>query len=47
MAEFAKARNAHNEPTLCWWVPHVIRKRDAIKSKATSRIRETTHKHGT
>jgi hypothetical protein len=46
VAEFAKARNIHNEPAFCWWVPYVLRKREVIISKATARIRETTHKYG-
>ena len=46
VTEFAKARDLESEPAFCWWVPHVLRKRDVIISNVTSRARKTTHKYG-
>ena len=28
VAEFAKARDLVSEHAFCWWVPHVLRKKD-------------------
>ena len=32
LAEYAKARNIHQEPAFAWWVPYTLRKRDVILS---------------
>ena len=44
---FVKARDLEKEPAFCWWIPHVLRKRDAIISSVTSRVQKITHEHGT
>ena len=46
VAEFSKARDLESEHTFCWWVPHVLRKRDLIIYNFTSRARKTSNKCG-
>ena len=46
VADFAFARNLQDEPAFAWWVHHVIKKRDAIVSAVSNRVRQTTHKYG-
>ena len=36
---FVKSRGADREPTMCWFAPCVLRKRDAVMSKVAARIR--------
>ena len=45
-AEFAKSRGIDNEPAFAWWVPHTLKKRNAIISAMKVRLRQTTHKYG-
>ena len=45
-AEFAKSRGIDNESTFAWWVPHTLRKRNAIISAMKMRLWKTTHKYG-
>ena len=45
-AEFAKSRGIDDESTFVWWVPHTLRKRNAIISAMKTRLRKTTHKYG-
>ena len=45
-AEFAKSRGIDDEPAFAWWVPHTLRKRNAIISAMKVRLRKTTHKYG-
>ena len=45
-AEFAKSRGIDNESTFAWWVPHTLKKRNAIISAMKMRLRKTTHKYG-
>ena len=44
-AEFAKSRGIDNESTFAWWVPHTLRKRNAIISAMKTRLQKTTHKY--
>ena len=46
LAEFAKARGIANEPAFAWWVPHTLRRRNAILSSVKARVRKKTHKYG-
>ena len=46
LAEFAKARGIANEPAFAWWVPHTLRRRNAILSAVKARVRKKTHKYG-
>jgi hypothetical protein len=45
LAEFAKARGFVNEPAFAWWVPHTLRRRNAILSSVKARARKKTHKY--
>ena len=45
-AEFAKSRGIDDEAAFAWWVPHTLRKRNAIISAMKTRLRKTTHKYG-
>ena len=44
-AEFAKSRGIDDEAAFIWWVPHTLRKRNAIISAIKTRLRKTTHKY--
>jgi hypothetical protein len=46
LAEFAKARSIADEPAFAWWVPHNLRRRNAILSAVKARVRRKTHKYG-
>ena len=46
VAEFAVARQIHQGPAFRWWVPYVLRKKDAIISSITHKLRRVTHKYG-
>ena len=46
VAEHVSARYIENEVAFNWWVPYVLKKREAIISQVTSRIRKTSHKYG-
>ena len=46
VTEFIGARDLESEPSFCWWVPHVLRKRDVIIYNVNSRAQKTSHKHG-
>jgi len=39
LAEFATARGIANEPAFAWWVPHTLRRRNAILSAVKARVR--------
>ena len=45
-AEFAKSRGIDDKPAFAWWVPHMLKKRNAIISAMRVRLRITTHKLG-
>ena len=45
-AEFAKSRGIDDESAFAWWVPHMLKKRNAIISAMKMRLRKTTHKYG-
>ena len=45
-AEIAKSRGIDDVPGLAWWVPHMLKKRNAIISAMKVRLRKTTHKYG-
>ena len=45
-AEFAKLRGIDDEAAFMWWVPHTLRKRNAIILAVKMRLRKTTHKYG-
>ena len=44
--EFAKSRGIDDETAFAWWVPHTLRKRNAIISAMKTRLQKTTHKYG-
>ena len=44
--EFAKSRGIDDKPAFAWWVPHTLKKRNAIISAMKVRLRKTTHKYG-
>jgi hypothetical protein len=46
LAEFAKALGIVDEPAFAWWVPHTLRRRNAILSAVKARVRMKTHKYG-
>jgi hypothetical protein len=46
LAEYAVANRIQEEPAFKWWVADVLRKRNQIISKITSRYWKTTHKFG-
>jgi hypothetical protein len=46
LAEFAKARGIADEPAFAWWVPHTLRRRNAILSAEKDRVRKKTRKYG-
>ena len=45
-AEFAKSRGIDDEAAFIWWVPHTLRKRNAIILAMKMRLQKTTHKYG-
>ena len=45
-AEFAKLRGIDDESAFGWWVPHTLKKRNALISAMKVRLRKTTHKYG-
>ena len=47
VAEYATTScNIDDEPAFAWWVPYVLRKRDAIVKAVNSRVCRTSHKYG-
>lgn len=46
VAEYAVEKRIHEEPAFAWWVPHTVRKRNAILSKVKSKYWQRTHKFG-
>jgi hypothetical protein len=46
VAEYATSRNIAEEPAFAWWVPYVLRKRDAIVKAVNSHVCRTSHKNG-
>ena len=44
--EFARSRGIDDETAFAWWVPHTLKKRNAIISAMKVRLRKTTHKYG-
>ena len=46
VAEFAKSRSLVPDPAFAWWVPHTIRRRNAILSVVKARFKKKTHKYG-
>ena len=46
VAEYAVASHIDQEPAFAWWVPHTMRKKEAIISKVKSAYWLTTHKYG-
>ena len=46
VAEFTKTSVKYSDYSFCWWVTHVVRKRDVITSMVTSSMWKTTHKCG-
>ena len=37
---------SHPLPAFKWWVPHTLKKRDALIATVQKRIAQTTHKYG-
>ena len=46
LAQYAINNNISDEPAFAWWVPHVLKKRDAIVKKVKSKYWQRTHKYG-
>ena len=46
VADYAQSNDLVHEPAFKWWVPYILRKRDHIVSKVTSRVVKRTHKYG-
>ena len=46
MAEYVTTIGLDNEPSLLWWVPYTIKKRDYISFLVNSRVRKRKHKFG-
>ena len=46
VGEFAKSRSLVSEPAFAWWVPHTIRRRNAILSVVKAWFKKRTHKYG-
>jgi hypothetical protein len=46
VVEYVTSRNIAEEPAFAWWVPYVLRKRDAIVKAVNSRVCCTSHKYG-
>jgi len=46
VAEYAVANKIVEEPAFAWWVPYVLRKRDRIIKKVSSKYWARTHKFG-
>jgi hypothetical protein len=46
LADLAKARGIADEPAFGWWVPHTLRRRNAILLAVKARVRKKTHKYG-
>jgi hypothetical protein len=46
LVEFAKARGIADEPAFAWWVPHTLRRRNAILSAVKARVRKKIHRYG-
>ncbi len=46
VAEYATSRNIAEEPAFAWWVPYILRKRDAIVKAVNFCIRDDSHKYG-
>ena len=44
--EFAKSRGIDDKSAFAWWVPHTLKKRNAIISAMKTRLQKTTHKYG-
>ena len=45
-AEFATSRGIDDKSDFAWWVPHTLKKRNAIISAMKMRLRKTTHMYG-
>jgi hypothetical protein len=45
-AEYAVAKNIHNEPAFHWWAKHTLRKRDSIISAVRARFIRRDYKFG-
>ena len=46
VAKYATSCNIEDEPFFAWWVPYILRKRDAIVSAVTTCMFRTSHKYG-
>ena len=46
VAEYATTQGIDEEPTICWWIPCTLRKRDRLISAVKSRIDKLSHKYG-
>ncbi len=46
LAEYAIIQKISDEPAFTWWVPYVIKKRERIISKVTSKYLKRAHKFG-
>ena len=46
VTEFAVATGVDNMPAFCWWVNHVLKKRDTIIASIKARVKKNTYKHG-
>jgi hypothetical protein len=46
VAEYAVAKEIHNEPAFAWWVEWTLKRRDRIVASVNSRTLKRTHKFG-
>jgi len=46
VAEYARSQNIDDEAAFAWWVPHTLRKKEAIMAKVKSRYWRTSEKFG-
>ena len=44
-ADYAKSRGIDDEAAFIWWVPHMLRKRNAIVLAIKPRLQKTTQKY--
>ena len=46
LTEYSVAQGIDHQPAFCWWVPHVLHKRDHIIAVVNKCYRNRTHKFG-
>ena len=46
LAEYSVAQGIDHQPAFCWWVPHVLHKRDCMIAAVNKCYHNQTHKFG-